>query len=404
MALLELASMNALLQALTAGLLTALAASSQPSRLEMEVNAFVQDVRQHAPGSLDDPARRIAALPWATLAPVLEQIRAGGDEALLLRGATVLTDVARHVPLSQRPVIEREGRSIIAEDGDRRGRGFLDPHLSWGRRLIDRLMLDPRAPRHQEMRSHALAWFRAVSSWLASQQNLADLQPHVERSLALFPDVAVVVFDAGCYFETYASPAVQASVMAEDLSTPSHKRPADLMRAYATSGRHLLATADRHFERAVALDPALVEAQVRLGRVRTQRGQVDDSVVRLRRASALPADPTVRYFAYLFLGDALDRSGDPVGAEAAYRTASSLAPLAQSPQLSISRLSAAAGDDAAARAALERVFASRASTDGGFDPWWLYHRCSGRDVEALMAAYAARIEGVADTPVIRRAP
>ena len=404
MALLEMAGMNALLQALAVGLGAALAAGAQPTRVPFEVNAFVRDVRQHVPGSLDDPARRTAALPWATLAPVLEQIRAGGDEVLLLRGATVLTDVARHVPLEQRPVIAREGRLIIAEDGDRRGYGFLDPHLAWARRLIDRLLVDPRVPRHQEMGAHALAWYRAVSSWLSGQSNLADLQPHVERALALFPNVAAVVFDAGCYFETYASPAVQASVAAEDLSPPSLKRPTDLMRAYATSSRQLLATADRHFARAVALDPALTEAQVRLGRVRTLRGRIDDGIVRLRRASALPADPTVRYFAYLFLGDALDRGGDSAGAQTAYRSASSLAPLAQSPQLAISRLSAAAGDDAAARSALERVLGSRASADGGFDPWWLYHRCSGRDMDTVMAAYAARIAGIADASAIRRAP
>ena len=383
--------------------LTAAPASvAQPTRLEMEVNAFVQDVRQHTPGSLDDPARRIAALPWPTLQRVLEQVVAAGDEEVLLRSATLLTDIARHLPLAQRPLSGREGQSIIAEDGDRRGRGFLDPHLAWGRRLVDRLVLDPRAPRYQEMRSHALAWYRAVSSWLASELNLADLQPHIERSLVLFPDVAAVAFDAGCYFETYASPAVQASVLAEEPSSPSHRRPTDLMRAYATSSRNLLDTAERHFEQAVTRDPALTEAHVRLGRVRTVRGQVQDAVGVLRRASAMPADATVRYFAYLFLGDALERGGSTSGAESAYRSASSLAPSAQSPQLAISRLSAAAGNEEAARSSLERVFAARASADGGFDPWWLYHRCSGRDVDAVMGAFAMRIDGVADTSATRR--
>jgi tetratricopeptide (TPR) repeat protein len=367
------------------------------TRLETDVSAFLQAARSHTPGSLDEPARRTAALPWTRLNRVIERVIAGGDEAVLVRAGTMLTDIARHIPLADRPQNTRVGRSIIAEDGDRRGSGFLDPHLSSARRLIDRIVLDPRAPRYQEMRAHAIAWYRAVSAWLASQLNLADLEPHVERSLVLFPDVAAIAFDAGCYFETYASDAVQVSVLAEDPSSPAHRRPADLMRAYATSSRHLLATADGHYERATILDPTLAEAYVRLGRVRTVRGQVGDGVARLRQASSMEADVTVQYFTHLFLGDALDRGGDRVGAEAAYRWAAGLVPGAQSPRLAISRLAADTGNLEAARAALEQLFQG----DPGFDPWWAYQRCTGRDVDAIMAAYAARIDAVADRGPVR---
>jgi hypothetical protein len=78
----------------------------------------------------------------------------------------------------------------------------------------------------------------------------------------------------------------------------------------------------------------------------------------------------------------------------AYRAAERLFPGAQSPQLAIGRLAGELGDRATAAAAIERVLAADSDSDRHFDPWWMYHRASGRDAEPIYEKLAARIRAV----------
>ncbi|HVH57144.1 MAG TPA: tetratricopeptide repeat protein [Vicinamibacterales bacterium] len=360
---------------------TSSAAFTQLTPFEMEVNAWTHAVRQHQPGSLDDHATRLGAMPWLTLGPILEQTRRKGDPELQLLAASMLLDVAVHIPLEQRPQKRDLGLAMLTEDGERRGTVALDPHIWVARQLVDAAVANAGRPHYTEMRPRAIAWYRTVTAVLASGNNLADLEPHIRQSLRKFPDDAGVVFDAGTYAESFAAPMVQAAMFRREDSSRRTK-PIESLRAGAILRQALLADAEKHYRRALDLDPAHTEAVVRLGRVLTMRGRSDAAVIELHRAVLMPASSVVRYFAFLFLGNALERANDPSGAAGAFREAATLFPDAQSPQLALSRLAAERGESRESHDTIERLLSRRTHADGS-DPWWFYHRGRGRDVESI---------------------
>lgn len=373
------------------------------SPADPRMDGWRRDLRNHRPGDFDETARRIAAMPWADLRPELEAILDRGDDLLLLRTATLLTDVAVHVPLDERPHSTADGRASVSQDGGTLGVAALDPHLSWSRRLIDRLARNKRSTRYPEMRAHALAWYRAVAAWLAGRLNLADLGPHVQRSLQIFPGDAGVLADAACYFETFASPLLQATMAPASNAKPVRRRARPRMDDEATTTGNLLELAERHFRKALEIDAAQVEARVRLGRVLTLRGRLPEAKLQLERATAeAAADPRLGYLAHLFLGRALEEAGQTDAAARAYDAADRIVPGAQSVGLARASLSSRRGDAAAARDGIERFFTADAGPAGAVDPWWTYHRTLGRDAGAALEQFAGRVRAVTDDPGARR--
>lgn len=373
------------------------------SPADPRMDAWRRDLRDHRPGAFDETARRIAAMPWADLRPELQAILDKGDDLLLLRTAALLTDVAVHVPLEQRPHSTADGKASVSQDGGSVSVATLDPHLSWSRRLIDRLARNKRSTRYPEMRAHALAWYRAVAAWLAGRLNLADLGPHVQRSLQLFPDDAGVLSDAACYFETFASPLLQATMAPASAAKPVRRRARPRMDDEATTTGNLLELAERHFRRALEIDASLVEARVRLGRVLTLRGRIPEARLELERATGeAAADPRLGYLAHLFLGRALEKAGQTDAAARAYDAAARIVPGAQSVGLARASLASRRGDAAAARDGIERFFTAQAGQVGAADPWWTYHRTLGRDPGAALEQFAERVRGVTDDPGTRR--
>jgi thioredoxin-like negative regulator of GroEL len=375
-----------------AALSIAAPAGAQPNHAALEAEAWRRDIRDHQPGTFDDTARRIASAPWPELRPPLGSTLEHGDAVLLLRSASLLTDIAVHVPLAERPRTADDGKAVVARDGTGSAVDSLDPHLAWSRRLIDRVVRDRSDA--SEMRGHAVAWYRAISAWLAGQLNLADLGPHVRRSLQLFPDDPGVVFDAACYFETFASPLFQAT-LAQDPPAPRRRRPRPRASDGATSADNLLKLAERHFRLALQLDPSFTEARVRLGRVLTLRGQPEAARGELETTIVDPGDPSLAYLRHLFLGRALDAVGQPAAAASAYGSALDLYPSAQAALLASSHLAARRGRSDEAGAALERLLSASAPARHG-DPWSAYHHGNGRNAETMLDAFAARVRGAAD--------
>jgi tetratricopeptide (TPR) repeat protein len=239
---------------------------------------------------------------------------------------------------------------------------------------------------------HVVAWYRTVTAVLASTVNLADLEPHVTRALERFPDDAGILFDAGCFSETFASPLTQIP-LAEDTARAAAQAPAGVTVVESRSAARMLVEAERHFRRAVAADPSFVEASVRFGRVLTMRGRTQEAATVLRRVAGHEADDVVQYYGWMFYGAALAQAGLAAEGLRAFGAAAALYPAAQSPQLAISQLAAESGDRALARAALERVFAL-ADDSRRDDPWWSYFTGSGRDDNAARRAFDDRIRAL----------
>lgn len=133
-----------------------------------------------------------------------------------------------------------------------------------------------------------------------------------------------------------------------------------------------LKEAESGYRKALAAQPDLVEARLRLGRVVTLRGDIDGA---LRELDALRSlnDDGFRYLAHLFAGDALERGGRAPAAEQRYIAAFAALPEGQSARLALAHLRHAAG---ARAAAAEAARATALDRSGGetVDPWFWYTR------------------------------
>jgi tetratricopeptide (TPR) repeat protein len=129
-----------------------------------------------------------------------------------------------------------------------------------------------------------------------------------------------------------------------------------------------LADAEARYEQAVAVDPGMAEARLRLGRVRLLRGRTREALRDLEKVAAEAEQPGRRYLARLFEGRARAALGDAAGAAAAYRAAEAEVPQGQTAALALGGALDGLGDGVGAQEALDR-----ASRPGGAeDPWLDY--------------------------------
>ena len=144
-------------------------------------------------------------------------------------------------------------------------------------------------------------------------------------------------------------------------------------------------TPNGFFRRALEIDPTLVEARIRLGRVLGLRGEHEEAAGQLRQAQAASTEPVLAYYANLFLAAeerALDRHD---AARMSYERARDLYPQAQSPHLGLSQLARERGDLAEAQQSIQKVLAMSPDRSRRGDPWWTYHIAQSRHVDELLA-------------------
>jgi thioredoxin-like negative regulator of GroEL len=306
---------------------------------------------------------------------------------VLRRGAVLHTDAVLRVGGDAAPSRPRGADSpyrwtIHFDDGRQNDTTSAAFHTDLARALLDDVAPDPG--RDETVR----LWHIATSAW---GQRHRRYERHEERALELFPDDPQVLLLAGSLHETLASAAIQSMVRAADL--PREATP-DVGSTAAELER-----AEELLRRALAADPALTEARVRLGRVLHLRGDLPAAVDLLQEAvevlsprRASRDGDRLLYYAEMFLGAATEALGHRDQARAAYARAAELYPRAPSPRLALSRLALAEHDRPGA---LEAVRALRPPSDDDTrpDPWLDYDVFVGRDVDAWLAALYASVEG-----------
>lgn len=201
---------------------------------------------------------------------------------------------------------------------------------------------------------------------LHGEFELVALARHVDRMVNALPDDAAANLAAGSLYETYTLPGVVARLQPPIGVTID---PGLWRRQRVDSGRR---DALSRYRRATTLDPTLSEAQLRLGRMLTQRRDWASAETALRAARASAGDSHTRYLSALFLGDLLHERQRTSDAIAVLRSAVEVSPDAQSARLALSAALRAAGDAAGADAATEPLLRRHVSSDMANDPWWLY--------------------------------
>jgi tetratricopeptide (TPR) repeat protein len=285
------------------------------------------------------------------------------------------------------PPTSRSAASMLSDGTHTLVGDVAGAHWAMARRLLDQIRTDP-ASREPSPAADPMvrSWYRATLAFMAAR--LYGDTRHVARAEQLFGDDAVVRLLIGSLHEWMASDAVQQAMVAA-------KAAGGNVRFAVRSSADELGRARDHLERAVRLDPGLVEARVRLGRVLGRIGRHEDAAVELRRAAASAEEIELRYYAHLFLGAEEEAAGRFAEAREAYRVAAFLYPAAPSPLLASSHLARRQGNREEALQFLRQALAPSSSGAASVDPMRFYHRAAGRNARSLLREMAQRHVGLA---------
>ncbi len=140
--------------------------------------------------------------------------------------------------------------------------------------------------------------------------------------------------------------------------------------------------ARRFLSEAIAADPTLTEASVRLGRVQWRLAEDEAAQLTLEKAVQRGGAPSLLYLAHLFLGQVHKRAGRAEPAIAEFTRALELGPQRQAAAVALSQLLLSNGDVAGARRVLEQtlVHAGRRTER---DPYWDYVASNAAQAEEL---------------------
>lgn len=146
-----------------------------------------------------------------------------------------------------------------------------------------------------------------------------------------------------------------------------------------------LSEAEKSYRAALALDPGLAQARVRLGRTLELLGRPKEAATELQAAVKAARSVPDQYLAHLFLGRARESAGDWTGSIAAYDEATRVEPDGQAAAVALSYALDRAGRR---RESVEALRAGVARGGGRLevDPWWPYLAGQCDDSDAMLEA------------------
>lgn len=404
------------------------------------LETWMQAVKTHVPGQMDDPVATVAAFSYATREElnaamplffrVLTQKKydTGGNPAagavaakahaagtsFLKQAAVLHADVAAYSerlpvrstgstraakPASEVtvgrgrparlvqdvPPLLIEDRLSISTDGQVIGEVAASWNWPFARSLVELLKGDP----------FVADWYHATAAYMFTNELYGDATDHLGDAAKVLPDEPRIAFDRGCYAEALGLPLLQSLLSDRDLVTqravasqsgggPGWTPPSSSASMGIPTEERTNGDAERLFRRALSLDPSLAEARVRLARLLDLRKRHDEAMRELTVVLGGNAPPAVTFYARLFAGRVASALGRAREASQHYEAALALFPDAQSALLAASQLALVESDVAASIAPVERL--GPRSAEFTADPWWRYHHCSGRDADDLLRA------------------
>jgi len=376
------------------------AAQSPSEELKLDWLALV---RSHEPGTMDDASTTASTWSPDQIEIVLKLALAGIDAPTLIRALSMHTDIAlaEHATMA-RPVAGSRTTVILLDSRpvDRIARSQ-QWQICW--ELATGLVRRGQGPT-------VAAWLRATGAVLQQWADCDVLRRHLDVSLALFPQDAVIALHAGTLHQTFADPRVQQYVARRRTSPrPAYGRtigdwasgPPGLrqslngrLSAVGAGSAGLpeateveLGRARDFFRRALQLDPSLQEARIRLAHVLADLGEHAEAVATVRPALATTLVPFFEFYAAVILGRSEEHLGHYAAAGDAYARAAARFPGAESAELARSRVALAQGRAGDAVAIAVGVAGPESGEHA--DPWASYFRVHDPDAATLLAAWRA---------------
>jgi tetratricopeptide (TPR) repeat protein len=292
-----------------------------------------------------------------------------------------------------------DGYLTVENDGEIMGMRPAD--WNW---VFARSLLDLREPKHADD-AFVGAWYHATMSFMFAKRMLGEVAGHLQRAGELLPGDAEIVFDRACYAEMQGLSRSQEVLSNEDLlalrmASVVGQRSRGLVRPGATAQgldvRPIEVTnaeAEQLFRRALALNPSLFEARVRLARLLIVRAQYAEAlgVLHAVPAGAVLTDPVVAFYAHLFFARAERGLGHLDAAALQAQQALMLFPDAQSALLASSQIAMLRSDVTGAEDPIRHLAALSPDTDQRSDPWWVYDLFTGRGANVLLTAMWAQV-------------
>lgn len=293
------------------------------------------------------------------------------------------------------PPLLMADRVLLDNDGQVVGEVVSTWNWPFARSLID-LLSAGRQPRRDGRPDVATdpfvsAWYQATTAYMFASGLYGDATPHLHHASLVLPNDAASLFDRACYAEILGLPSHQELVsdatvdqraQGQSGAPPAWKTPAWEPALRIPPANKTNAEAEQLFRRALAIDPLLVEARVRLARLLDLRGRHEEAGAELK--TALGQNPTgvVAFYAHLFAGRAAQATGRSDEAARHYHGALDIFPDAQSALLAASHIALLRSDVSGTLAPLARLGARSVAFTA--DPWWQYQLGAGRDADDLL--------------------
>jgi tetratricopeptide (TPR) repeat protein len=390
-------------------------AAPQSAKHHATLSAYLAIVQQHEPGKADPFCQVLsgwdeleierAARSLLSLAATLHDARSTGrplPEKLVTSFGVDLIERVRRDPVGivKRAVLLHADRAVQnCETPDHQRESLLysavvRPQLEW----LEREAGEGR---------FSLAWHSAVGARLSGTA-LWSAGYVLARGLELFPDSAELLLAAGAVDESFARADVQRDVRESGIR---NRRGVLAEFSIGNSGAQLERAA-RHLRKALALDPSLAEARLRLGHVLLEDNQVEEARRQLEQTLLEAQEPFVVYHALLFLGRLQQGLGHTAAAREYFETAVARFPRIQTPRVALSGLLAGLGDRTSALETLQPAMSAgeasnqevsaeeqAAGNAGDRDDHWIrYQFGSSRRASALFTRLWSNSDGATGGP------
>jgi hypothetical protein len=218
-------------------------------------------------------------------------------------------------------------------------------------------------------RRFARRWYEGMAGLAQGENRWDEALDWAERGLRDFPDSSEMLLVLGSIEETLGAQIGSREIEEAEVDPGTRRARSEI--AYHREVRAHLEQAHRALSAAVAADPSLLEARLRLGRVAWRLGETAEARSALQDVLDQRPEAGTALLAHLFLGRLDEDAGRLDEAARSYEAALALDASVQSARVALSHVRLRRGDAASARAEVLRAIGLSGHRLRP-DPFWLY--------------------------------